>query len=147
MSNEFLVTELHKVLADMFMLYLKALNYHWNIEGPQFVSLHSLFESHYTDLAEALDTTAELIRGLGHKVDATVENYQKLSVIGSGDQTLSESSMIDDLIQGYQVMTETTEKALKSAQKEGDEVLINFFAERLTVYRKSIWMLKSCLVC
>lgn len=131
------------VLADSYALYLKTQNYHWNVEGPRFASLHALFEEQYTDLAAAIDEIAEHIRGLGAKAPGTWKKYDELSSISEGDETLDSESMLKDLANDQDKITTTLNKALKTAQNEDDEVIADALIGRLAVHRKNKWMLES----
>lgn len=144
MSNATVVKALKNVLADSYALYLKTQNYHWNVESPHFKSLHLLFEEQYTDLAAAVDTTAELIRGLGEKAPGSFEAFSKLTVIKPGKESANATSMVKELTSDQDVISKTLQKALDAAQKAGDEVVAGFVIERLTVHRKAAWMLRSC---
>lgn len=142
---ENLIRNLKNVLADTYSLYLKTQNYHWNVEGKSFKSLHSLFEEHYDDLAEAIDTVAELIRGLGTKAPGTFSYYMKISHIKDGNENASDQEMLHDLYHDQLVISDTLNEALKAAQDTKDEVIISFLVDRLTIHRKNAWMLKSIL--
>ena len=133
------------VLADSYALYLKTQNYHWNVEGPRFNTLHALFETQYTDLAMAIDEIAEHIRGLGAKAPGTWKKYEDLSSITEGDETLSADAMLQDLANDQDKIATTLNKALKVAQNEDDEVISDALIGRLTVHRKNKWMLESSL--
>ncbi len=141
MKNE----SLKKVLADSYALYLKTQNYHWNVTGPHFKALHSLFEEQYTDLASAIDEVAELIRGLGEKAPGTWKAYEAITRIKDGDENLSASDMINDLMNDQDIIQKTLEEALKEAEKNNDEVIIGALVERMTTHRKNRWMLQSSL--
>lgn len=145
MSNATVVKSLKLVLADSYALYLKTQNYHWNVEGPHFKSLHVLFEEQYTDLAAAVDTVAELIRGLGEKAPGTFEAFSKLTTITPGKEKITAQNMVKELTNDQETISKTLQKALEAAQKVGDEVVAGFMIERLTVHRKAAWMLKSSL--
>ncbi|MDR3187478.1 MAG: DNA starvation/stationary phase protection protein [Holosporaceae bacterium] len=140
-----LVKLLEVVLADYYALYLKTQNYHWNVEGPRFKELHKTFEKHYEDLAEAIDTVAELIRGLNSKTIGTFSAFMKLTSIKDGNAKLSAEKMLEDLLSDHMLMEKTLIKALKEAQKDGDSVVESFVEDRLVVHRKNIWMMKSSL--
>lgn len=141
------VTEtLKKLLADNYTLYLKTQNYHWNVEGPHFKSLHLLFEEQYTELATAIDTLAEIIRSLGEKAPGTFEAFMKATSIKSGKEKSSASQMVKELAADQEVMQKTLSSALAAAQKAGDEVVAGFVIERMTAHRKAAWMLKSSAV-
>ena len=140
-----MVDALQIVLADSYALYAKTQNYHWNVEGPNFKQLHLLFEEQYIDLADAIDTIAELIRGLGEKVQGSLETYIKNTSINSGNESFSSQQMIQDLIESNDLIKKTLNDALKISQESSDEVVAGFLIERLTIHRKANWMLNSSL--
>lgn len=145
MSNEPVIDAMKHVLADSYALYLKTQNYHWNVSGPQFKTLHELFEEQYTDLTTAIDEIAELIRGLGEKAPGTFKAFQSLTKITDGDEDASAEQMVKDLVKDQDVLSETLNVALKAAQKAEDEVIIGALVDRLTIHRKNKWMLQSSL--
>lgn len=145
MSKDVVVEALKLVLSDSYMLYLKTQNYHWNVEDARFKMLHSMFEEQYKDLAEAIDEAAELIRGLGEKAPATFDAYARNTTIKPGNENASAEQMLKELSIDQENIQKTLLKALDSAQKAKDEVVANFLIERLTVHRKTAWMLKSTL--
>ena len=145
MANKPVIEGLKNVLADNYALYLKTQNYHWNVEGPNFQGLHLLFEEQYTDLAGAIDTVAELIRGLGEKAPGTFDTYIKRTSIKSGNENASAQQMIQDLLESQTLIQKTLQQCLEIAQKAGDEVVAGFMIERLTFHRKASWILKSSL--
>lgn len=144
MTNTPVVEGLKRVLADNYALYLKTQNYHWNVEGPRFRELHLMFEEQYTDLATAVDTAAELIRGLGEKAPGTFAAYQN-SGIKPGNENASAEQMVRELAADQQAIAKTLQSALEAAQKAGDEVVADYMIQRLTVHRKVAWMLMSTL--
>jgi starvation-inducible DNA-binding protein len=144
-NSKAVVSALKDVLADNYALYLKTQNYHWNVEGPNFQSLHVLFETQYNDLALANDTVAELIRGLGEKAPGTFDAFSKNTTIKPGNENASAAQMVKELIADQGRISKTLQTALEAAQKVGDEVVAGFMIERLTVHRKAEWMLKSSL--
>jgi len=145
MANKPVIEGLKNVLADNYALYLKTQNYHWNVEGPNFKGLHLLFEEQYTDLAGAIDTVAELIRGLGEKAPGTFDTYIKRTSIKSGNENASAQQMVKDLLESQTLIQKTLQQCLEIAQKAGDEVVAGFMIERLTFHRKASWILKSSL--
>ena len=145
MANQPVIEGLKNVLADNYALYLKTQNYHWNVEGPNCKGLHLLFEEQYTDLAGAIDTVAELIRGLGEKAPGTFDTYIKRTSIKSGNENASAQQMIQDLLESQTLIQKTLQQCLEIAQKAGDEVVAGFMIERLTFHRKASWILKSSL--
>lgn len=140
-----LANALELVLADTYALFLKTQNYHWNVEGCCFKENHELFEKHYDDLFEAIDVCAELIRGLGVKVDGTFSNFSKICTIKDGNMHLSSNEMLEDLANDQHVIEKTLKKALEAAKKADDEVVAGFIADRMTVHRKNAWFLKSSI--
>jgi starvation-inducible DNA-binding protein len=145
MTNKPVVDALKNVLADNYALYLKTQNYHWNVEGANFRGLHLLFEEQYTDLTMAIDTVAELIRGLGEKAPGTFDAYTKSTTIKPGNENASADQMVKELTDDQAAIQKTLQTALEAAQKAGDEVVAGFMIERLTVHRKAAWMLKSSM--
>jgi starvation-inducible DNA-binding protein len=143
MSNTLVVEALKNVLADSYALYLKTQNYHWNIESPNFKALHVLFEEQYMDLAEAVDTVAELIRALGAKAPGTFAAYSQRTSIQPGDENASAQTMVEELLADQLTLQKTLAQALAAAHQDSDEVVAGFVTERLTVHRKAAWMLKS----
>lgn len=143
-----LINALEKVLADTYALFLKTQNYHWNVEGCCFKENHELFEKQYDNLFEAIDVCAELIRGLGEKVDGTFENFSKCCTIKEGNKSLAAGEMLQDLAHDHSVvMDKTLREALEAAKKVDDEVVVGFITERMTFHRKNAWLLKSCCDC
>jgi starvation-inducible DNA-binding protein len=143
MKNHQTVVSLEKVLANSYVLYLKTQNYHWNVVGANFKSLHELFNEQYNDLAAAIDEIAERIRALGVKVDGTFENFSKLSKIKSGDKNAKNEMMIRDLISGNETIADFLKEGIKAAQLEQDEGSADLLIGRLKVHEKAIWMLQS----
>ncbi len=143
MKNSQTVQNLEKVLANSYVLALKLQNYHWNVVGENFKSLHELFGAQYEDLADAIDEVAERMRALDSKVEGTFENFSKLSRVKSGDKNLDYKAMIKDLISSHEIVVEELREGIKAAQAEGDEVSADLFISRATTHEKAIWMLKS----
>ncbi len=134
---------LHRVLADSYALYLKTQNYHWNVTGPNFKSLHELFELQYTNLAAAIDEIAERIRTLGDKAPGTFDAFAKLTVIKDGDANASASQMVSDLEADQHKIITSLKQVLDDAQENGDEGTIALIGERISVHEKNAWMLAS----
>ena len=134
-----------QVLADSYALYLKTQNYHWNVEGPYFKSLHELFELQYTDLAAAIDEIAERIRALGAKAPGSFSAFSKLTSIKEGSDNLDAFAMVRDLHDDQLKLSTALGKAIKAAQEVSDEVTIGMLTERQTVHQKNAWMLRSSL--
>ncbi len=143
MKNHQTIQNLEKVLANSYVLALKTQNYHWNVVGENFKSLHELFGAQYEDLAAAIDEVAERMRALGSKVEGSFENFSKLSKIKSGDKNLDQKGMLKDLIASHEVLVEELKLAIKAAQAEEDEASADLFIGRATIHEKAIWMLTS----
>lgn len=138
------IEALEKILADSYALYLKTQNYHWNVTGTEFRSLHLLFESQYTELAEAIDEIAERIRALGIKVPKLSE-FIKLASVSEADSNLDSSSMIMDLAKNQDILISSLNNGLKISQKSGDEGTSDIIIQRIKIHEKSRWMLISSL--
>lgn len=136
---------LKHVLADSYSLYLKTQNYHWHVKGPQFASLHSLFEGHYTELATAIDEIAERIITLGEKAPATLAEISKLSSIKEGDSTLNANDMLKDLIDSHTILLDNLTNALDTAVENSDAGSEGLLSDRIASHQKSLWMLKASL--
>lgn len=140
-----LVKCLKKSLADTYTLYLKTQNYHWNVTGSNFNSLHTMFETQYNDLALAVDLLAERIRALGEKAPGTFKNYQENTVIKEGDENAHADVMVKDLAHDQQKIIKTLQSVMVEAQKSGDEVTASMVADRIEVHQKNAWMLNASL--
>ncbi|MCB0353273.1 MAG: DNA starvation/stationary phase protection protein [Bdellovibrionales bacterium] len=145
MSKEGLYKSLAKVLANSYTLYLKTQNFHWNVRGPQFHSLHSLFEIQYTDLAAAIDEIAERIRSIGFPAPGSFKEFLELSAIRESDGKLSATEMVKEIFQDQQIITESLQKALKKGQDLHDEATVDLMIQRIQVHEKNAWMLESSL--
>ena len=143
MTNHQTIQNLEKLLAYSYVLSLKTQNYHWNVVGENFKSLHELFDAQYEELANAIDGIAERMRALGSKVEGTFENFSKLSKIKSGDKNFSKSEMIQDLVFGHELIVTDLKVAIKVAQDEGDEATADVFIGRIQSHEKAAWMLVS----
>ena len=134
---------LSKLLADSYTLYLKTHNFHWNVTGPNFASLHILFETHYTELAEAVDEIAERIRALGHPAPGSYEQFSALTCIKEASGVPSAEKMIEQLVENHEAVANTAHEVLKVAQQSEDEVTVGLATDRMTVHEKAAWMLRS----
>lgn len=136
---------LSKVLADSFVLYLKTHNYHWNVTGPMFQTLHIMFMDQYTELWNALDEIAERIRSLGFPAPGTFKEFQRLSSMKEAEGTLSADGMIRDIIAGQDAVTRSARAALKVANDADDQPTVDIMVQRLQIHEKNAWMLRSLL--
>jgi starvation-inducible DNA-binding protein len=135
---------LQQLLADSYILMLKTHNFHWNVTGPLFQSLHSLFEIQYNDLFLAVDLIAERMRSNDTIVNAKYSHFQKISKIKDSSET-KYKKMIKELIESNKILVETAKKLITAAQEEKDEATADLAIERINVHEKNMWMLKSHL--
>ena len=136
---------LSRLLADSYTLYLKTHNYHWNVTGPQFNTLHLMFEGQYTELATAIDEIAERIRALGIKAPGSYSEYAELTEIaeGNGDETAEE--MTRQLAIGQETIVRTARAAFPAAAAANDEPTADLLTQRMQLHEKNAWMLRSML--
>lgn len=137
--------KLRIVLADSYALYLKAQNFHWNVTGPEFFSLHLLFEKHYEELADAVDEIAERIRSLGAYVDATFSSFHRMATLPEPKQKLSAHQMIRELLEGHEAVSRLCRPLIPRFQDLHDEASADLLIKRLGVHEKAAWMLRSHL--
>ncbi|MBV7255376.1 DNA starvation/stationary phase protection protein [Pacificimonas sp. WHA3] len=136
--------ELGKVLADSYSLYLKTHNYHWNVKGPHFHSLHVLFEGQYTELATAVDDIAERIRALGETAPGSYSAFSKLSKLDEAPDTPPEAlDMCEHLALDHEAVAATCRSLIPVAEDAEDEVTVDMMIGRMTVHDKAAWMLRS----
>jgi starvation-inducible DNA-binding protein len=140
-----LAAGLSTLLADTYTLYLKTHNYHWNVTGPQFASLHLLFETQYTELALAVDQIAERIRALREKAPGSYRAFSALSSITEEDDQPSATTMVERLIQGQETVIRTAQKVSRLANNAADEPTADLLIQRMQVHQKNAWMLRSLL--
>lgn len=133
------------LLADTYTLYLKTHNYHWNVTGAMFNTLHLMFEAQYNELALAVDLIAERIRALGHPAPGSYAAFSKLSSIKESSDVPKAKDMIADLVKGQEAVTRTAKKVMAVADKAGDEPTADLLTQRMQVHEKSAWMLRSLL--
>ncbi len=145
MSNTPLTDALKVVLADSYALYLKTQNFHWNVTGPNFKSLHDLFEEQYTDLAAAIDEIAERIRTLGEKAPGSFSSFSKTTSIKDGDEEANADTMVRQLRDDQHTISAALNRALHIAEQQDDEVTVDMMIERLSVHEKNGWMLSAIL--
>ncbi len=136
---------LSRVLADTYTLYLKTHNYHWNVTGPMFQTLHLLFETQYNELALAVDLVAERIRALGYPAPGTYSDYARLSTIKEKAGVPKAADMIRDLVAGQEAVVRTARKVFPLVDKASDEPSADLLTQRMQVHEKNAWMLRSLL--
>lgn len=137
--------ELAKLLADSYTLYLETHNFHWNVTGPMFQTLHLMFEQHYTELAVAVDDVAERIRALGHPAPGTYAEFAELSSIRQAGGVPEAQDMIRMLLVGHETVVRTARATLKVAEDANDQATADLATQRLQIHEKTAWMLRSLL--
>lgn len=138
-----IIKRLEVTLADTYALYLKTQNYHWHVKGPQFKSLHELFEMQYSELASAVDQVAERILMMGHRAPATFTELNNLKTIKDGDSSLSANQMVSELAEDHRILVRDLNQAIKMAQENNDEGSVSLLSERIAAHEKAHWMLSS----
>ena len=136
---------LSKLLADSYTLYLKTHNFHWNVKGPLFNTLHLMFEEHYTELATAVDEIAERIRALGVKAPGSYSAYSEMTSIGEATGDESAEDMIRQLVIGQETVARTAREAIAAADAASDEPTADLLTQRMQIHEKNAWMLRSML--
>lgn len=144
-QREKIAEGLSRLLADSYTLYLKTHNFHWNVTGPMFSTLHLLFETHYTELALAVDQIAERIRALGVNAPGSYKQFSALSSIEEETGTPSAEEMIKQLIIGQETVTRTARSIFPLVDEANDEPSADLLTQRMQVHEKNAWMLRSLL--
>lgn len=139
------IKDLTHLLADTYVLYLKTQNFHWNVRGPLFFMLHAAFEKQYEELAEAVDVLAERLRSLDVQAPGTFEKFQSIAGIKSSQSIPDAQSMIRELLEGHEHLTEELHRMIQTADEEGDQATMDLMIERQTHHQKTAWMLRSSL--
>ncbi len=136
---------LGRLLADSYSLYLQTHNFHWNVTGPMFQTLHLMFEGQYTELAVAVDLVAERIRSLGFPAPATYGEFVRLSSITEVAGVPKAEEMIRALVDGQQTVVRTARSLFPVVEKAGDEATADLLTQRIQLHEKTAWMLRSLL--
>ena len=134
---------LSRLLADTYTLYLKTHNFHWNVTGPMFNTLHLMFEQQYTDLATAVDEIAERIRALGEAAPGSYSQYAALSSIREETGVPSAEDMIRQLVADQEAIVRTARSVFPAAEAASDEPTADLLTQRMQVHEKTAWMLRS----
>ncbi len=140
-----IVAGLSRLLADSYTLYLKTHNFHWNVTGPMFATLHAMFEVHYTELALAVDAIAERIRALGAPAPGSYRAFADLTSVTEAEGVLKAEEMIAALVHDHEVVAKTARSLFPRVSEAGDEVSADLLTQRLQVHEKTAWMLRSLL--
>lgn len=145
MDRKDITAGLSRVLADSYTLYLKTHNFHWNVTGPMFQTLHLMFETQYTELALAVDLVAERIRALGMPAPATYAEFVTLSSIKEDVGVPAAQDMIKKLLEGHESVIRTARLVFPIAEKASDQPTLDLLTQRMQVHGKTAWMLRSLL--
>jgi len=144
-DREAIAHGLSRVMADTYSLYLKTHNYHWNVTGPMFQTLHLMFEQQYNELWRAVDVIAERIRALGYFAPGTYRSLSELSGIREEDGVPPAEKMIGNLVKGHEQAAATARKLFPVADEANDQATAELLTARLEVHEKTAWMLRSLL--
>jgi starvation-inducible DNA-binding protein len=136
---------LSKLLADTYSLYLKTHNFHWNVTGPMFQTLHLMFETQYNELALAVDLIAERIRSLGLPAPGTYSEFARLSSIRETSGVPKAEEMIQILVEGQEAIVRTARSVFPVAENASDEATADLLTQRIQSHEKTAWMLRSLL--
>lgn len=136
---------LSRLLADSYTLYLQTHNFHWNVTGPMFQTLHVMFETQYTELALAVDLIAERIRSLGYPAPATYSEFVRLTSLTETTGVPKAEKMIRLLVEGQEAVVRTARSVFPLVDKAGDEATADLLTQRIQLHEKTAWMLRSLL--
>ena len=145
-ADRIAITEgLSRLLADSYTLYLKTHNYHWNVTGPMFQTLHLMFETQYSELALAVDLIAERIRSLGAPAPASYRDFARLTSVEEDDDQPNATEMIRRLVKGQETVARTARSVFPVVEHAHDEPTADLLTQRMQVHEKTAWMLRSLL--
>lgn len=136
---------LSRVLSDTFTLYLKTHHFHWNVTGPQFRSLHLMFEEQYNEIWLATDLIAERIRALGEFAPGTYTEFKKQTVIAEEKGIPEATDMVRELVKGHEAVSRTSREVFAIAEKADDQPTMDLLTTRMQTHEKTAWMLRSLL--
>ncbi|MCB1608922.1 MAG: DNA starvation/stationary phase protection protein [Xanthomonadales bacterium] len=144
-QREQIAQGLSRLLADSYTLYLKTHNFHWNVTGPMFNTLHTMFEQQYTELALAVDGIAERIRALGVAAPGSYRQFSELTCIAEETGVPDAETMIRQLVEGQEAIVRTARSVFPHADAAHDEPTADLLTQRMQVHEKNAWMLRSML--
>ncbi len=147
MTNEqrAVIETLERLLADTYTLYLKTHSYHWNVTGPMFTTLHTLFETQYSELAIAVDTIAERVRSLGAPAPGSYSQFMALSAVEEDTGVPTADEMIGNLVSDSGKVLVSARRLVQTAQVGHDDASADLGVRRIDVHEKNAWMLRSHL--
>jgi starvation-inducible DNA-binding protein len=144
-DRQAIASGLGRFLSDTYTLYLMTHNFHWNVKGPLFNTLHLMFEGQYTELAVAVDDIAERIRALGHPAPGTYGEFIKMSSIKEVAGQPAAEEMIKHLVQAHEAVVRTARSVFPVVEKASDEPTADLLTQRMNIHEKTAWMLRSML--
>ncbi len=144
-QREKIASGLSRLLADSYTLYLKTHNFHWNVKGPMFNTLHLMFEAQYNELALAVDLIAERIRALDVQAPGSYREFSKLTAIKESTGSPSATEMIKQLVEGQETVARTARSVFPDAEAANDQPTADLLTQRMQVHEKTAWMLRSLL--
>lgn len=136
---------LSRVQADTFALYLKTHSFHWNVTGPMFNTLHTMFMTQYTELWTALDEIAERIRALGYPAPGSFSQFSALATVKEEPGVPKAQDMIRQLVEGHEAVARTARAVFPTAEEANDQPTADLLTQRLQIHEKTAWMLRSLL--
>ena len=136
---------LSRLLADSYTLYMTTHNFHWNVTGPMFNTLHQMFEGQYTELSEAVDLIAVRIRALGFPAPGSYKEFEKLTSLKQPEDVPDAEGMIRQLLTSHEGVAKTARAVVPLADKASDEPTLDLLTQRLQIHEKTAWMLRSLL--
>ena len=144
-SRKAIAGGLSRLLADTYTLFIKTHNFHWNVTGPMFNTLHTMFETQYTELFAAVDEIAERIRALGEFAPGSLGAFRQLSSISDENAVPSATSMIEHLVRDNETVVRTAREVLPVAESANDGPTVDLLNQRMQIHEKTAWMLRSML--
>ena len=144
MSNNTVIESLKQTLAEEYTLQLKTQNFHWNVEGPLFYSLHKLFEEQYNTISEQVDATAEVLRALNSKAPGSFTEFKALSSIQEAPtDKLNANQMIEMLSKDHTTLANAQKERLEKAEEAGEISAVTLYEDLITFHEKAAWMIRS----
>jgi len=134
---------LARLLADTYTLYLKTHGYHWNVTGPQFRSLHLMFEEQYLEMRDAVDEIAERIRALGPLAPGSYREMGRLASVTDEEGAPVAMEMVRRLIEGHETLVRAAQAVVKAAEEAQDAASLDLATRRIAVHEKALWMLRA----
>ena len=139
------IDALSNLLADSYTLYLKTHNFHWNVTGPMFTTLHTLFETQYNELALAVDEIAERIRSIGAPAPGSYAQFSELTTLKEAVGVPPAIEMVEHLVHDQVLLAQAARKVVAASERAGDQASADLGVRRIQVHEKNAWMLRSHL--